>query len=246
MPTLNFEKGKLEIKNKEGEKAELIIFGEIASSKWDDKDVEPQDVKDLLNEIGDKDIDIYINSPGGNVFAGMAIYNMLKRHKGHKKVFVEGYAASISSVIAMVGDEIVIPENAYIMIHKAWGLAVGNADDLRERADLYERFDSTIANAYLSRATEGQTEEKFLEMMKNETWLNGKEAKEYFKVILGEEDKAAACLEGELYKNYKLPQNLLINALNKKNNNYHKGKEKHDFESPEISKAKLELLLNTI
>ena len=137
MPVLNLDKGKLEVKNKAENKAELIIFGEITSSRWANSDVIPSDVNNLLNEIGENDaLDIYINSPGGSVFAGIAIYNMLARHKGYKRVFVEGYAASIASVIAMVGDEIIVPENAYLMIHKAWGFAIGNADDLREQADL--------------------------------------------------------------------------------------------------------------
>lgn len=241
MPVLNLEKGKLEVKNKGEKNAELVIYGEITSDKWYENEIEPQDVKDLLNEIGDKDVDIYINSPGGSVFAGLAIYNMLLRHQGFKRVHVEGYAASIASVIAMAGDEIVIPENAYLMIHKAWGVAVGNADTLRERADLYERFDSTIANIYLSKAKEGLTEEKFQSLMKDETWFNGKEAQEYFNVILGEGNSTKACLESDLCKNYKLPKDLKM-----ENKVIEKPKEeKDDFGTSEmeIAKAKLSLLL---
>lgn len=234
MAILKLKAGKLEVKNKAEDKVELTIFGEITSSKWDENDTEPQDIKFLLNEIGDKDIDIYINSPGGSVFAGIAIYNMLKRHTGYKKVIVEGYAASIASVIAMAGDEIIIPANAYLMIHKAWGVVIGNADELRKKVDLYERLDTSIANAYLSKATEGMTEEKFLELMKNETWLNGKEAVKYFNVTLDEENQVAACLDGKLYKNYKLPKDLKM-----KNKPIEKPK---DIEE-EIAKAKLSLLL---
>lgn len=247
MPVLNLEKGKIEVKNKTENKAELIIFGEIASSRWACNDIIPSDINELLNEIGENDtLDIYINSPGGSVFAGIAIYNMLNRHKGHKRVFIEGYAASIASVIAMAGDEIIIPENAYLMIHKAWGVAIGNADHLREQAELYERFDTTIANAYLTKAKEGKTFEDFLELMKDETWFNGFEAQDYFNTTLEQENQVAAALDGDLYKNYKLPQNLLINNLKIKNLGNEKVTTKDDFETSEITiaKAKLNLLIN--
>ncbi len=136
----------------------------------------------------------------------------------------------------MVGDEIIIPANAYLMIHKAWGCAIGNSDELREKAEIYERLDKTIANTYLTKAKENITEEKFLELMKAETWLSGKEAQDYFNVILGEENKASACLEGDLYKNYRLPKDL-----EKKK----EIKNKSDFGTSEmeIAKAKLNLLI---
>ncbi|MGL6067031.1 MAG: head maturation protease, ClpP-related [Cetobacterium sp.] len=245
MTVLNLDKGKLEVKNKTENVAELIIFGEITSSRWSNSDIIPSDVNNLLSEIGENDaLDIYINSPGGSVFAGIAIYNMLARHKGHKRVFVEGYAASIASVIAMAGDEIIVPENAYLMIHKAWGFAIGNADDLREQADLYERFDTTIANAYMTRAKDGKTFDEFLELMKAETWFDGFTAQDYFNVTSTEAVDIAACLDGELCKNYKIPQNLLMNNIKAKDE-----KEtdiQKDFGSSEIelAKAKLNLLIN--
>lgn len=242
MPVLNLEKGKLEIKNKAENTSELYILGEIASNKWSQSDVIPSDVMELLNGIGENDaLDIYINSPGGSVFAGIAIYNMLDRHKGHKRVFVEGYAASIASVIAMVGDEIIVPENAYLMIHKAWGLSMGNADDLREAADMYERFDNTIANAYMKKAKDGKNINEFLDLMKAETWFNGFEAQDYFNVTLAEENSIAACLDGDLYKNYKLPQNLLLQNMNKP---VVEITEVTETENIDKIKAKLNLLIN--
>lgn len=245
MPVLNLDKGKLEVKNKAENVAELIIFGEIASSRWSNSDVIPSDVNDLLSEVGENDaLDIYINSPGGSVFAGIAIYNMLARHKGHKRVFVEGYAASIASVIAMAGDEIIVPENAYLMIHKAWGFAIGNADDLREQADLYERFDTTIANAYMAKAKNGKTFDEFLELMKAETWFDGFTAQDYFNVTLTEAVDIAACLDGELCKNYKIPQNLLMDNIKAKDKKEIDTQE--DFGTSEMCKAiaKLNLLIN--
>lgn len=244
MSVLNLDKGRLEVKNKAENTAELIIFGEITSSRWANSDVIPSDVNNLLNEIEESDaLDIYINSPGGSVFAGIAIYNMLVRHKGYKRVFVEGYAASIASVIAMAGDEIIVPENAYLMIHKAWGFAIGNADDLREQADLYERFDTTIANAYMTKAKDGRTFDEFLELMKAETWFDGFTAQDYFNVTSTEAVDIAACLDGDLYKNYKLPQNLLTNNIKVRDREQDI---QEDFGSSEmgLAKAKLNLLIN--
>lgn len=245
MPVLNLDKGKLEVKNKAENVAELIIFGEIASSRWSNSDVIPSDVNNLLSEIGEGDaLDIYINSPGGSVFAGIAIYNMLARHKGHKRVFVEGYAASIASVIAMAGDEIIVPENAYLMIHKAWGFAIGNADDLREQADLYERFDTTIANAYMTRAKDGKTFDEFLELMKAETWFDGFTAQDYFNVTSTEAVDIAACLDGELCKNYNIPQNLLMNNIKSKDKKETDVQDDFGTSEIELAKAKLNLLIN--
>lgn len=219
MSVLKLKSGKLEVKSKSKGRSELIIFGEIISTKWDESQKSqtvPQDVKDLLDEIGDDDLDIFINSVGGNFFAGIAIYNMLKRHKGHKRVFVEGCAASISSVIAMVGDEIIIPENAYLMIHKSWAFVVGNADSLREKAAQFDRFDTTMAQAYLDKAAEGVTEEEIIELMKAETWLQGVEAQKYFNVTLEQASDVAASLDGDLYKNYNLPKEFVINNFQPK------------------------------
>ncbi|MGL5796754.1 MAG: head maturation protease, ClpP-related [Cetobacterium sp.] len=246
MPVLNLTKGKLEIKNKAENISELYILGEITSNKWYENDTEPADVVELLNGIGENDaLDIYINSPGGSVFAGIAIYNMLARHKGHKRVFVEGYAASIASVIAMAGDEIIVPGNAYLMIHKAWGFSSGNADDLRETADMYERFDNTIANAYMKKAKDGREINEFLDLMKAETWFNGFEAGDYFNITLGEDNTIAACLDGDLYKNYKLPQNLLLQNINKPEvQNKVEVTETSRQDNSDKIKAKLKLLIN--
>ncbi|MEG2256388.1 MAG: ATP-dependent Clp protease proteolytic subunit, partial [Cetobacterium sp.] len=132
---------------------------------------------------------------------------------------------------------------AYLMIHKAWGFAIGNADDLREQANLYERFDTTIANAYMTKAKENKTFDEFLELMKAETWFDGFTAQDYFNVTLTESVDIAAYLDGELYKNYKLPQNLLMNNIKVKDTN---PESQEDFGSSEIelAKAKLNLLIN--
>lgn len=146
----------------QGDKAKLIIYGEISSDKWDETEITPNEVKELLDSVKNKDLDIFINSSGGNVFAGLAIYHMLKRHEGKKTVYVDGIAASIASIIAMAGDEIHIPKNAYLMIHRSWICTVGNKNDLLDIIAMLEKTDLNMADIYYEKALEGVTSEKYL------------------------------------------------------------------------------------
>ncbi|WP_034085582.1 head maturation protease, ClpP-related, partial [Pseudomonas aeruginosa] len=100
---------------------------------------------------GDVDVTVNINSPGGDVFEGLAIYNLLREHKGKVTVNIIGLAASAASFIAMAGDEIRIGRAAFLMIHNAWLIAMGNRNDLREIADWLEPFDMTLADIYAQR-----------------------------------------------------------------------------------------------
>ena len=121
---------QITVKNLTDKSADLYIYGEIVDNtdyKWDEKDVMPDDVKNALEKVdGLETLNIYINSPGGSVFSGTAIYNMLKRNKAKKIVHIDGVAASMASVIALVGDEIYMPSNAFMMIHKPLTWVVGN------------------------------------------------------------------------------------------------------------------------
>ena len=132
----------LALKNKSAESVDLFFYGDIVSSwfgAWDNSDQYPSAIRDFLNEADGRRLNIYINSPGGAVFAGMAIYNMLKRYPGHKTCHVDGLAASIASVIAFAADEVIIPKNAFLMVHRPWTIAIGNKHDLeREIAALGE------------------------------------------------------------------------------------------------------------
>lgn len=207
------EKGAVEIKNKTEDTAELYFYGDIVSSwwgAWDDTDQYPEGIRDFLNDVkGIPKLNIYINSGGGSVFAGLAIYNMLKRHKANKTVYVDGMAASIASVIALAGDEVVIPSNAFMMIHKPWNQAAGNANDFRKMADDLDAIETGIVNVYKENLKDDMDIEKIKEMMQAETWLNGEEASKYFNVEVGEENKAAACIS-DYFKDYKnIPENLV-------------------------------------
>lgn len=194
----------------DGSNSELFFYGDIVSdswSAWSDEDQYPMNVSQLLKEIGNDDIDIHINSGGGDVFAGVAIYNMLRSTGGKKTVYIDGLAASIASVIAMAGDEIIIPSNAFMMIHKAWTFAMGNANDMRSLADTLDKLDSGIIATYMSRAADGVTEDKISELMAAETWLTGAEAAELFSNIkVTEAVTAAASCNSKFMDRYNVPQ----------------------------------------
>ena len=130
-----------------------------------------------LRGMGELDeIHLSIHSPGGDVLDGWAIYNSLKNSKAKITARVEGLAASMASVILMAADTVEIPENAYVMIHNPWGLAIGDADEMRDTADLLDKLGNGLVNAYTSRT--GNTEADVREWMDAETWMDGKEAVE--------------------------------------------------------------------
>lgn len=154
---------------------ELLLYGDISSSTWYGDEVTPSAFAQDLKGLGDISIlNIYINSGGGDVFAGQAIYSMLKRHPAQKNVYIDGLAASIASVIAMAGDTVYMPRNAMLMIHKAWTMAIGNANDLRKLADDMDKIDESILSTY--QAKTGLEAEKLIEMVNAETWLTADEA----------------------------------------------------------------------
>jgi len=150
--------------------AKIKIHGELGWEVW------PARVLDEISNIRDEDIEVSIHSPGGDMFGGIAIYNALKNHSSKVVVKVEGLAASAASLIAMAGDEIDMPENAWLMIHNPSMAAYGDNTVLEEAAELLNRFNETYAKIYASRT--GNTVEDVLQMLKETTWMNGKEAKE--------------------------------------------------------------------
>lgn len=174
---------------------EIDIYGEIIDESWRMSDTETSapSFKDALKELKDvKQITVNINSGGGDVFSGVAIHNMLKSHKAHVTVKIDGLAASIASVIAMAGDKVIIPRNAMLMIHNAWTFAVGNASDLRKQAEDLEKINSVVINSYLDKNPEID-EDKLRSLMDEETWLTAQEAKDLGLVdVIAEPNKAAA------------------------------------------------------
>jgi ATP-dependent Clp endopeptidase proteolytic subunit ClpP len=149
---------------------EILLYDEIGG--W--FGVMASDFAKDLQDVNTSEIHLRINSPGGDVFDGIAIMNALKRHKAKVTTFVDGIAASAASFIAMAGDEIVMSRNAEMMIHDAWGLAVGNAADMRDLADRLDASSENIASIYADRA--GGTTKQWRSAMEAETWYSDKEA----------------------------------------------------------------------
>ena len=127
----------------------IEILDEIGESYWSEG-VTAKAILSKLNSIGnDKDVDVIINSGGGDVFEGIAIHNVLKQHKGNVTVKIIGLAGSAASIIALGGDEIKIAKNAFFMIHNAWMVGAGNRNDFRAFADFLEPFDNILAETYV-------------------------------------------------------------------------------------------------
>lgn len=210
--------GSIEIRNETGEAADLYFFGDINSEsmgewqKYYPDDKAPKDVQDFLDQIGEASkINVHINSGGGSVFGGIAIYNILKRHKAEITVYVEGLAASIASVIAMAGDRIIIPANAQMMIHKPSSYTWGNADEMRKQADILDGCQKVILNTYMQHAKEGVSEEQLNKLIDAETWKNGEEWQEFFDVEVSERSDAAACTSEYFDEYHHLPERLRRN-----------------------------------
>lgn len=185
-----------------GNAGELFLYSEISDSTWWGDEVTPAQFQKDLAALGDiSSLDVYINSPGGDIFAGFSIYNILQRHKATKTVHVDGLAASAASVVAMAGDTIKMPENATIMIHNAWTFASGGADDLRKTADELERINGQIADIYAART--GKDKADITAMMDAETWMGGTDAvANGFADELIENKKVAACADTKKYFAY--------------------------------------------
>ena len=162
---------------KEKETATLNIFGDITSFPWKEGDVSNANLSKQLEAMKDvKQINVYINSYGGEVAEGLAIYNALKRHSAKVVTHCDGFACSIASVIFMAGDERIMNEASLLMIHNAWSWAEGNAAQLRKQADDLEKITQASVKAYVART--GLSEEKVKSLMDAETWLLPDEAKE--------------------------------------------------------------------
>lgn len=157
--------------------AELYIYGDITSFKWFEDDVTAKSIIDEINSISADVINVYISSYGGEVQAGLAIYNALKRHKAKVRTICDGFACSIASVIFMAGEERIMNDSSLLMIHNAWSFAEGNAKELKKIAEDLEKITEASVTAYKAHST--LSEEEIVEMMDNETWILPEEAVEY-------------------------------------------------------------------
>lgn len=152
----------------------ISIFDVIGQDYWTGEGVTAKRIAGALRAIGDGDVVVNINSPGGDMFEGLAIYNLLREHKGNVTVKVLGVAASAASIIAMAGDEVQVARAGFLMIHNAWIFAAGNRNDLRELADYLEPFDASMADIYVART--GEDAKTIQKMMDAESWIGGSAA----------------------------------------------------------------------
>lgn len=187
MKTKKNDKSWFEIKAKEDDGAsEIWIYDEIGIWGIDAKDF----VKEL-SAIKSKKIDMHINSPGGDVFDGAAIYNEIKRHSADVTTYIDGIAASIASVIALAGNQVYMAENALYMMHNPWGMVLGNAEDMRKQADVLDKVRDTMLGAYTAKS--GNDKKDIIALLDAETWLSAEEALEegFIDEISGKMDMAA-------------------------------------------------------
>jgi len=152
----------------------ISVFDVIGQDFWTGEGVTAKRVGSALRALGAGPVTVNINSPGGDLFEGLAIYNLLREHRGEVTVKVLGVAASAASIIAMAGDTVEIARAGFLMIHNTWVVAVGNRNDMREVADQLEPFDRAMADIYAART--GMDAKAAGKLMDKETWIGGADA----------------------------------------------------------------------
>lgn len=175
--------------------SEILLYGIIGPSELGY--ISAMDVIETLAVVENKNIAIRINSAGGSVDQGIAIYNSIKRRRGKTTIFIDSVAASIASVVAMAGDEIIMAKGSKLMVHKPWTMVQGNAEDLRQMADLLDKYSEGLYDIYGDRT--GLPRERLEEMLSKETWLTDKEAVEL---------KFADSIEGVVTESPSVPKGM--------------------------------------
>jgi ATP-dependent Clp protease protease subunit len=180
-------KSHLSIVRDEGDTSEATVL------IYDIIDMWGVNASDFINSIRTLDVEtihVRINSPGGNVFDGLAIANALREHKAHVITHIDGIAASIASVIAVAGDEVLMADNAFFMIHDPWTITMGNSREIRKTADMLDKVATGIIKDYVKRGTD---EKQVKQWMADETWFDATEAKDagFIDTIIGQSEEDA-------------------------------------------------------
>ena len=161
------------IRNEDTGASELIFNGPISEDTWFGDEITPAMFRNELSKVSG-DLTVWLNSPGGDVFAASQIYTMLRSHKGKVTVKIDGIAASAASVVAMAGDETLIAPTGMLMIHNPSTVAFGNKEAMQKAIELLDEVKESIINAYEEKS--GLSRSKIARMMDEETWLNAKKA----------------------------------------------------------------------
>jgi ATP-dependent protease ClpP protease subunit len=195
------------------ETVDLYFYGDIGGAAWETADFEedkcPQDVQDFFNSIPDNAaVNIYMNSGGGDAYAGLAIANMIRRHKGKTTGHVDGLAASIASVIVSGCDRVVIHTGGQFMVHKPLTIAWGNANDFKDAIKRLDACQDCITDIYMTKAKAGVTRDQITKLVNAETWLGATTAQRYFNFET-DSSTAAVAAKSSYYATYKhVPQNI--------------------------------------
>ena len=166
---------------------DVYVYDDVKPDEYDwwsgetiESETSANHFRNLLDQNADvQNINIYINSCGGSVMEGLAIYNQLARHKAYKTAYIDGFACSIASVIPMAADKIVMPKASMLMIHNAWTIAAGNASELRKIANDLDEMSQTIAQAYLQKSNGKIDAETLKALMDGESYLSSDKCLEY-------------------------------------------------------------------
>ena len=208
------------------ENADLYIFGDIVEDAFLDSEISPNSIIAQLEGLECENLNVYINSYGGSVSAGLSIYNQLKRHKAKVTTYCEGFACSIASVIFMAGDDRVMNSGSMLMIHNPWTVTAGNSKDLRKEADALDKIAQASINIYMEKFN--LSEEELKELLDNETWLTPQEAIEFgfaTKVITSEVETVSQSV-----------RQSLVNIILSKKEVSEEEKTEEDEEIEEVSK----------
>lgn len=198
----------------EEEPVALYFYGDIGGAAWETADFAedkcPQDVQEFFNSIPDNaPVDIYMNSGGGDAYAGLAIANMIRRHGGKTTGHVDGLAASIASVIVSGCDRVIIHTGGQFMVHKPLTIAWGNANDFRDAIKRLDACQDCITDIYMTKAKAGVSRDQITKLINAETWLGAATAQKYFNFEV-DATTAAVAANSSYYGHYRhTPQNLL-------------------------------------
>ena len=197
----------------EEDPVDLYFYGDIGGATWESEDIEtkcPQDVQDFFNAIpAAAPVNVYMNSGGGDAYAGLAIANMIRRHKGKTTGHVDGLAASIASVIVAGCDEVIIHNGGQFMMHKPLTIAIGNANDFKDTIKRLDACQDCITDVYMSKVKPGITRDAITKLINAETWLGAASAQKYFNFKSDAAQAAIAAKSGYLKSYRHTPKSLL-------------------------------------